>query len=327
MLHGAVVPEHQIVRLPYVAVDELGADGRGEQFGQQRPALVLGQADDAGGEVLVHEQRAASRLRVRTHHRMDGGRHLGDLRGRERGAPGAARAQLLVLGQVAVLRAQRADHAPQGRGQRVVGGVLVGEQRVAALAGQLLSVQQRTQARPLLVRQVRMPVVAGIAQPDRLAAGVLDVGDDEDFRMVRQLEVLQHVDLQRPEAAAEVDVLARRDALVAEHHHVVVEVRLVQPGEVRIAERSRQVQPQHLGAQRRAGQRPDVEALRRRIVPWGREGFGGAGQDCGHGAGSPKGVPAMNAPEGRRRAGLSTLYARARISETNDLSVVYYRNS
>jgi hypothetical protein len=72
---------------------------------------------------------------------------------------------------------------------------------------------------------------AGVAQADRLAV-LLDVGDDQDLRMARQLELAQHVDLQRAEAAAEGDLLGRRDALVAEHQHVVVEVGAVDAREV-----------------------------------------------------------------------------------------------
>jgi hypothetical protein len=67
-----------------------------------------------------------------------------------------------------------------------------------------------------------MPVRAGIDQADGLA--ILDhVGDDQDLRMPGQVEAVQHVHLQRTEAAAEVDVLLRRDALVAEHHHPMLD--------------------------------------------------------------------------------------------------------
>ena len=82
--------------------------------------------------------------------------------------------------------------------------------------------------------------VARIAQANGLARSVLDVGDDQNLGVARELEVLEHVDLQRPEQAAEIDVLARRDALVAEHQHVVVQVRAVDAGEVLAAQRARQ---------------------------------------------------------------------------------------
>jgi len=56
MGYGAVVPEHHVVRLPAVAVLQLGPRRVVEQLGQQRTALVVGQADDACREVLADEQ-------------------------------------------------------------------------------------------------------------------------------------------------------------------------------------------------------------------------------------------------------------------------------
>jgi hypothetical protein len=104
--------------------------------------------------------------------------------------------------------------------------VLVGEERVAAFARQFLRMQQRAEAGLGLVRDVRVPVDARVAQTDGLAV-LLDVGDDQDLGVVLQLELVQHVDLERAEAAAEIDVLGGRDLLVAEHQHVVIEVRAV----------------------------------------------------------------------------------------------------
>ncbi len=103
-------------------------------------------------------------------------------------------------------------------------------------------------------------------------------------------ELLQHMDLQRPQAAAEGDVLGRGDALVAEHQHVVVQVRAVQAGEVGVVERTRQVQAQHLGAQGLI-EGVDLEILRGSVrqvrerggVCRGRSA-GRSGEDC-HGRG------------------------------------------
>jgi hypothetical protein len=55
--------------------------------------------------------------------------------------------------------------------------------------------------------------------------------------VARQLELVQHVDLQRPEAAAEGDLLCRRDALVAEHQHVMIEMRLMDALEITMRQR------------------------------------------------------------------------------------------
>jgi hypothetical protein len=72
------------------------------------------------------------------------------------------------------------DHFAQGVGHGVPGFVHVGEQGVAAFAGQLLGMQHGTQARQLLVRQVRVPELAGITQADVLAV-LDDVGNDQDL--------------------------------------------------------------------------------------------------------------------------------------------------
>lgn len=106
--------------------------------------------------------------------------------------------------------------------------------------------------------------------------------------MIGRLEVLQHMDLQRAEAAAEIDVLARGDALVAEHQHVVRQVRAVDALEVLRADGPRQIEAHHLGAQRAGGplHRADIETLRQGTIVQsdGRRGNGGVGQNCRHGA-------------------------------------------
>ncbi|KAG1078953.1 hypothetical protein G6F40_016502 [Rhizopus arrhizus] len=76
-----VVPEHQVVRLPAMAIDVLGAHAVREQFGQQRAAFVFRHIADARREAFTHEQRAAAVFGVRTHHRMHHFLHLRDLLG------------------------------------------------------------------------------------------------------------------------------------------------------------------------------------------------------------------------------------------------------
>ncbi len=73
--------------------------------------------------------------------------------------------------------------------------------------------------------------------------------------MAGQLELVQHVDLQRAEAAAEVDLLRGRDALVAEHHHVVVQMGAMEAPEVRRGQRLRSDRARSLPhqARRRTG--------------------------------------------------------------------------
>ncbi|MNT65906.1 hypothetical protein D3C72_2039290 [compost metagenome] len=104
-----------------------------------------------------------------------------------------------------------------------------------------------------------MPELAGIAQADVLA--VLDnVGDDEDFRVSGQQELLEHMDLQHTEAAAEGNLLFGADVLVAKHQHMVVEVRAVNPGEVFGGDCTGQVQADDFGTDS-TGERTNFEAL------------------------------------------------------------------
>jgi hypothetical protein len=89
------------------------------------------------------------------------------------------------------------------------------------------------------------------------------------------------VDLQRPEAAAKGDLLIGRDALVAKHQYVVIEVSAVNAREVLGGERLIQVETQHFGAHR-AVESTNFNALRgSRAGMRGRGGNGGVGSN-GH---------------------------------------------
>ena len=182
----------------------------------------------------------------------------GHLRSRgERRPPRAARPQLLVLGEVAVLGMQHGQALLQRLRQRVVGGVLVGEQRVAALGRQHLRVQQRTQAGLLLVREVRVPELASITQA-YVATFLDDVGHDQDFRVARQQELLEHMNLQLAEAAAEDDLLFGADPLLPEHQHMVVKVGTVNALEIFGVDWFGQVQADDLGPHGTAERRDDT---------------------------------------------------------------------
>ena len=78
--------------------------------------------------------------------------------------------------------------------------------------------------------------------------------------MAAEQELLEHVDLQHAEAAAEVDLLLGGDALVAEHHHVVVQVRAVDARKIASVDRTAQVQADDLGAHG-TGKRTNLEGL------------------------------------------------------------------
>ena len=79
--------------------------------------------------------------------------------------------------------------------------------------------------------------------------------------MVLELELVQDVDLERAEAAAEVDVLLRGDLLVAEDQDVMVEMGLVDAGEVFGADGLRDVEAEDFGAYG-GGEAADFEVLR-----------------------------------------------------------------
>ena len=59
------------------------------------------------------------------------------------------------------------------------------------------------------------------------------------------------MDLQQPETAAEIDLLLRCDALVAEHQQVAIEVRLVDALEIARRQRMMQIEAEDLRTQRR----------------------------------------------------------------------------
>ncbi|MNC28133.1 hypothetical protein D3C75_763300 [compost metagenome] len=152
------------------------------------------------------------------------------------------------------------DHVAQGRGYGVPGLVHVGEQGIAAFAGQFLGMQHGAKAGQFLVRQVRVPELAGVTQADVLAV-FDDVGNDQDLGVAGEQELLEHMDLQWAEAAAEGDLLVGADALVAEHQHMVVEVGAMDTGEILGVDWYGQVQADDLGAYG-TGERADFEALR-----------------------------------------------------------------
>lgn len=83
------------------------------------------------------------------------------------------------------------------------------------------------------------PSPARVAQPGGFAVLVADVGDHQHLGVTLQTEFALHMNLQRPEAAAEGDLLRRRDALVAKDQHHMLPVRAQDAVEVRIAQRLR----------------------------------------------------------------------------------------
>jgi hypothetical protein len=116
--------------------------------------------------------------------------------------------------------------------------------------------------------------MAGVAETDRLAV-LDDIRHDQHFRIGRQLKLVQHVDLQRPEAAAKGDLLVRCDALIAKHQYVVIEVRAMNAREIFVGKRLAQIEPEDFGAHW-AVEGTDFDALRgSRAGMGGLSGLGG----------------------------------------------------
>jgi hypothetical protein len=89
--------------------------------------------------------------------------------------------------------------------------------------------------------------MTGIAETDRLAV-FDDVRHHQHLRMTRQLELMQHMNLQRTKAPAESNLLVRRDALIAEHQHVMIEVSTVDAREIVLAQRLAEIEPENFRA-------------------------------------------------------------------------------
>jgi hypothetical protein len=78
--------------------------------------------------------------------------------------------------------------------------------------------------------------------------------------MPGQLELVQHVNLQRTKAATEGNVLFGCDALVAEHDYVMIEMRAMDAFEIVVGERLAQVETGYFSAQG-AFERRDLDGL------------------------------------------------------------------
>ena len=77
MVHGAaIVPEHQIVDLPPVTVDEGRLRCVLEEVLQQRQTLFLRHVDELSSKSWIYEQRPLAAHRMGAHHRMLNRRRL-----------------------------------------------------------------------------------------------------------------------------------------------------------------------------------------------------------------------------------------------------------
>ncbi|MNN71915.1 hypothetical protein D3C81_1879020 [compost metagenome] len=127
-----------------------------------------------------------------------------------------------------MLRFQVRDLVTQVCIQGIPGQVHIRKQGIAAFGRQFLCMQHGTEAGHFHIGQVGVPEMTGITEADRFAV-LFDIRDDQDFRMTRQLELMQHMNLQRAETTAEINLLRRGDLLIAKYQQVVIQMCLVHP--------------------------------------------------------------------------------------------------
>lgn len=241
VLHAAIVPERDRALLPAEAAGEFRPDRVLPEEVQQWPALLDRHVLEADREIAVDVEAFPEGHGMGAHHRMLGlaMRRLA-AQNVHRREPFEAGVVVISRGVVdiagAVDRDEPVEHPLHPRRQRLIGHVLVGEHRVAAIIRDLKRVEDRAERRRVEIGHVGMPAAAEIV-------GVLLVfGDDEDFRMAgHRLDELVHVE--RAEAPAERQMPLRRQMLVAEEDDAMVEQRLVHVGGGRIVELARQINP------------------------------------------------------------------------------------
>ena len=192
----------------------------GEQELQDRLALGFRQLVDLRGEALVDEQRATSAHRMRADHRVRQRRILAPC--------------LFPLGQrfrrVAIALQRKRTGEVVGGGQPFEQGFhrrrqgfirrdAAGPQGIAAKLRQQLGAEHRAHGRG------RQEGHVGV--PDRVVAHVGDGGvEDQHLRLFRHVRV-DRVNVQVAEIGGESRLLLRRDRLVTEEQHLMLEQRLL----------------------------------------------------------------------------------------------------
>ncbi len=131
MLGAAVVPERHRVRLPLEAALEFRRLDVAVEHFQQRIALVAAELGDAQGEATVDVEPLLSGHRMGADDRMLG---IGKL---DVVAVGRLDAIVVRLGAV-VQGGEAREHLLDRLGERLVGAIHVGEQRIAAAIGRHL---------------------------------------------------------------------------------------------------------------------------------------------------------------------------------------------
>jgi hypothetical protein len=135
------------------------------------------------------------------------------------------------------------EHALHAVGERVVGQIHIGKQRITPEIGDLAGIKDRAQCRLVEVGDVRVPGAP------KIAAVILGLFSDLDnFRIVGH-SADKLVDIQAAKAAAESQVLLWCQMLIAEKDHLVVEQRAADFGNHGGVERFAQIDPREFGAE------------------------------------------------------------------------------
>jgi hypothetical protein len=220
-MHGAaIVPDHEIMRPPDVAVDELPLRGMVDQVAQQQPAFRHRPVDDVGG-MRGEIEGAAAGTRDRADQRVDGALQL----------------LLLLFVEVEAEHMARIDDGmkdaqPFDRGagflvERVVGGAHVGELRIRPHRWHHPRRQHRVAARRIDERGIGVPEPVGDRGGAHAVVGIPDLAVRADVGHVGQRLVAEPVaadgrgggpGMQRAvETLGEVELLLVGEILVAEH--------------------------------------------------------------------------------------------------------------
>src|SRR5687767_1276580 len=214
VLRAAVVPEGDRARAPPKPAGELRSRLVAEEIVEQWRAFLLGHAVEAHGVGDVHVERPPARLRMAADDGMRG--HVVLL-------PLAGAVLHAVLAGAAGIRLGRAidgqqpfEHRLQTVGQRLVRQVHVGEERVAAIRRDLAGDQHARHRWHVEVGGIGVPHAAEVH------ALVLELQHGNDLRILRQS--LHEGILDRlTEAAPEGEELRRREILIPEEDHQMIE--------------------------------------------------------------------------------------------------------
>src|SRR6516165_8403265 len=244
VLDATVVPKGNCVGAPAEAAGEFGPYQVGVEIVEERRALFFAHAAKADRESAVDEQPLAPGFGMRA----DNGVLDFGLCGIA--APDVHRAlcrkpirSRAIWTTRAVHRSHAVEHAFHAVGERVVGQIHTGEQRITPEIGDRTGVEDRTQRRLFEVGDVRVP-----GTPE-IAAVILGLFSDlDDFRVVGH-SADKLVDIQAAKAAAESQMLLRCQILIAEKDRLMVEQRPADVGNHGVVERLAQIDPRELGAE------------------------------------------------------------------------------